>query len=48
MELLSGKINTSENIVAVIDIGVDYTHSDLVNQMRDGSNCVDENNTLVA
>lgn len=34
-------------IVAVIDTGVAYTHSDLVENMWDGANCKDENgNTL--
>ena len=31
-----------ETIVAVIDDGVDYTHSDLINNMWDGSICLDD------
>ena len=34
---------TTEVIVAVIDTGVAYNHPDLVNNMWDGTNCVDEN-----
>ena len=35
-------IGTSDIIVAVIDSGVAYDHPDLVNNMWDGTNCVDE------
>ncbi|MDY0302385.1 MAG: S8 family serine peptidase [Candidatus Moranbacteria bacterium] len=33
---------STETIVAVIDDGVDYNHPDLINNMWDGSSCVDE------
>ena len=34
---------TTQVIVAVIDTGVAYNHPDLINNMWDGTNCVDEN-----
>ncbi len=34
---------SSDVIVAVIDTGVAYNHPDLINNMWDGSDCVDEN-----
>ncbi|MBO4204173.1 hypothetical protein J5893_05155 [bacterium] len=30
----------SSPLVAVIDLGVNYTHPDLANQMWDGSDCI--------
>lgn len=37
----------AEVIVAVIDNGVAYAHPDLSPRMRDGTNCVDENNAVL-
>jgi len=34
--------NTTGTIVAILDLGVDYRHPDLANQMRNGINCVNE------
>ncbi|MDR3169121.1 MAG: hypothetical protein LBU27_05170 [Candidatus Peribacteria bacterium] len=39
MEIFSGNRNATGSLIAVLDLGVDYRHPDLVNQMRDGSNC---------
>lgn len=39
--MLSGSESTI--IVAVLDTGIDYTHTDLDGVMWDGTNCVDEN-----
>lgn len=38
---------TTDVIVAVIDTGVAYNHPDLINNMWDGSNCVDENGSAL-
>ncbi len=35
-------ISVSGTLVAVIDIWVDYRHPDLIDQMRDGTNCLSE------
>ena len=35
-------IASNETIMAVIDDGVDYSHSDLINNMWDGSTCLDD------
>jgi len=42
-------VNEGDNskIVAVIDTGVAYNHPDLVNNMWDGSSCVDENGDAI-
>ncbi len=34
--------NTTWTIVAVIDVGTNYTHTDLVNQMRSGVSCLSD------
>ncbi|MDD4151101.1 MAG: S8 family serine peptidase [Candidatus Gracilibacteria bacterium] len=43
--IFSGTTNTANTgvIVAVLDSGVAYNHTDLANQMWDGTNCKDEN-----
>lgn len=40
-------IGTSDVIVAVIDTGVAWNHPDLVDNMWDGSNCVDQNGDTI-
>jgi subtilisin family serine protease len=39
MQVFSGKTATTGSVVAVIDLGVDYRHPDLAQQMRNGSAC---------
>jgi len=40
-------IGTSDVIVAVIDTGVAWNHSDLIDNMWDGSSCVDQNGDTI-
>lgn len=42
MDIRSGDGNqsTTGTTVAVLDVGVQYNHPDLINQMRDGTNCL--------
>ncbi|MCX6823586.1 MAG: S8 family serine peptidase [candidate division SR1 bacterium] len=45
MDIRSGDGNplTTGTIVAVLDVGVEYTHPDLVHQMWNGANCLNTN-----
>ncbi len=40
-------VNTNDVIVAVIDVGVGYHHPDLIDNMWDGTNCLDENGVFL-
>ncbi|MFA6547393.1 MAG: immunoglobulin-like domain-containing protein [Candidatus Magasanikbacteria bacterium] len=45
---ISDATTSTSAIVAVIDTGVAYNHPDLVANMWDGSNCKDENGSVIA
>lgn len=49
MTIWSGVDNPSitGTVVAVIDNGVLYTHEDLEDRMRDGTNCLDEDGNVL-
>lgn len=43
LQALSTQSLLQPPLIAVIDLGIDYRHPDLKNQMRDGEKCLDKN-----